>query len=584
MPIKNLFEEADFIGVIGSPSSTGELTLDIIGTAVTKGLVGKLSVFKYMQDDYDNYALGQITEIEMRNVWTQDPTMRGIIRQRGRVDPITEKQDTHIAKMRISSVFALNNEEIQPSIFGTVPSTGTQIKLLDDKLMKAMFKDYEQELFYLGTSYGTNIKMPMWFKHFGTGKSGAGEAYHIGVFGKTGSGKSVLSKMILLGYARHPEMSIFILDPQGEFARDFKEHPELKNVVQNNLKRNVSIFNLNNIVLSNWKLFEKILVDSEFFFKLGVKHVINRTTAADQAVKILRSKKKDKSKIESFTGDVVGEVKLSEVYKRESFNKVWNALGEKKVQERIYSSKDAVARIQGNYESDDPDEYYSIWQKVANLFKYQGRSNSINTYDLAKKISDNSKNIIIIDLSESEIPSDVLWNESIRLMLIGEFIKTISKEAELKFKENKLLNSLIIIDEAHRLAPRETPENEELVQIKANLIDGVRTTRKYGLGWMFISQTLSSLDRKILEQMRVYLFGYGLAWGVELQALKGLIGGAEDAIRLYQMFVDPQSGLGKQEYPFMSIGPISPLSFSGTPLFFKALDYPKEFLEINFDG
>jgi len=583
LPIKNLFEEADFIGVIGSPSSTGELTLDIIGTAVTKGLVGKLSVFKYMQDDYDNYALGQITEIEMRNVWTQDPTMRGIIRQRGRVDPITEKQDTHIAKMRISSVFALNNEEIQPSIFGTVPSTGTQIKLLDDKLMKAMFKDYEQELFYLGTSYGTNIKMPMWFKHFGTGKSGAGEAYHIGVFGKTGSGKSVLSKMILLGYARHPEMSIFILDPQGEFARDFKEHPELKNVVQNNLKRNVSIFNLNNIVLSNWKLFEKILVDSEFFFKLGVKHVINRTTAADQAVKILRSKKKDKSKIESFTGDVVGEVKLSEVYKRESFNKVWNALGEKKVQERIYSSKDAVARIQGNYESDDPDEYYSIWQKVANLFKYQGRSNSINTYDLAKKISDNSKNIIIIDLSESEIPPDVLWNESIRLMLIGEFIKTISKEAELKFKENKLLNSLIIIDEAHRLAPRETPENEELVQIKANLIDGVRTTRKYGLGWMFISQTLSSLDRKILEQMRVYLFGYGLAWGIELQALKGLIGGAEDAIRLYQMFVDPQSGLGKREYPFMSIGPISPLSFSGTPLFFKALDYPKEYLEINFD-
>jgi len=95
LPIKNLFEEADFIGVIGSPSSTGELTLDIIGTAVTKGLVGKLSVFKYMQDDYDNYALGQITEIEMRNVWTQDPTMRGIIRQRGRVDPITEKQDTY---------------------------------------------------------------------------------------------------------------------------------------------------------------------------------------------------------------------------------------------------------------------------------------------------------------------------------------------------------------------------------------------------------------------------------------------------------------------------------------------------------
>lgn len=48
------------------------------------------------------------------------------------------------------------------------------------------------------------------------------------------------------------------------------------------------------------------------------------------------------------------------------------------------------------------------------------------------------------------------------------------------------------------------------------------------------------------------------------------------------MFRDPQSSLGEKEYPFMTIGPISPLSFSGTPLFFTALKYPKDFLNINF--
>lgn len=113
-------------------------------------------------------------------------------------------------------------------------------------------------------------------------------------------------------------------------------------------------------------------------------------------------------------------------------------------------------------------------------------------------------------------------------------------------------------------------------------IDGVRTTRKYGLGWMFISQTLSSLDKRIVEQIRIYLFGFGLSWGIERQALLDIIGGQNEALRLYQMFKDPQSSLGSREFPFMTIGPISPLSFSGTPLFFNGLNFPDEFLQINF--
>lgn len=100
---------------------------------------------------------------------------------------------------------------------------------------------------------------------------------------------------------------------------------------------------------------------------------------------------------------------------------------------------------------------------------------------------------------------------------------------------------------------------------------------------MFISQTLSSLHREILNQIRIFIFGFGLAWGLERLALQDIIGGAREAIRLYQNFKDPQSGLGKREYPFMTIGPISPLSFSGTPLFFNALNYPNEFMKVNFN-
>ena len=65
--IKEAFDNTERIGVIGSPSSTGELIIDILGTAVSKRLVGNLSVFQYIQDGKDHYALGQITEIIMQN-------------------------------------------------------------------------------------------------------------------------------------------------------------------------------------------------------------------------------------------------------------------------------------------------------------------------------------------------------------------------------------------------------------------------------------------------------------------------------------------------------------------------------------
>jgi len=576
--IKKAFDEAERIGVVGSPSSTGGFTVDILGTAVSKRLVGNLIIFNYIQDGKDHYALGQITEITMQNVWTQDPTMRGLIRQKGRVDPITERQDIHTAKMTISSVFAKTERGVEQSILGTVPSTGTPIKLLNENIMNVLLNDYKEELFYLGRAYGTNVKLPMWLKHFGSGNFGVGEAYHIGVFGKTGSGKSVLAKMMMLGYARYREMSIFVLDPQGEFTRDARGDTPIKRILVEKLDRKIEVYDLHNLVLTGWDLFKRILVNSGFFEKLGIYHETNKIQAANEVERALRSSRAQTSLTERDSG----QIPPYKAYERRAFDRVWEALGNETVQSRIYTSRDTRERLRTTYESSDPEEFYNLWKKVANLFKFEGKTNAVKIIDLVKKINDSEGSIVIIDLSEYDVPEDMLWNDSIKLIVIGEFLDKITQEAEAKYKANTLLNCLVIIDEAHRLAPREKTENEDLERVKASLKDAIRTTRKYGLGWMFISQTLSSLDREIINQIRIYVFGFGLAWGVERQALKEIIGGAEEAIRLYQMFRDPQSSLGKREYPFMTIGPISPLSFSGTPLFFTALEYSDEFLKVNF--
>ena len=54
--LENEVGRAEKIGVVGSPSSTSQLRLDIIASAVEKGLVGSIAFLKYRQDDSDAYA------------------------------------------------------------------------------------------------------------------------------------------------------------------------------------------------------------------------------------------------------------------------------------------------------------------------------------------------------------------------------------------------------------------------------------------------------------------------------------------------------------------------------------------------
>ncbi|MHC4477562.1 MAG: ATPase, partial [Planctomycetota bacterium] len=108
--VQELLTSSERIGTIGSPSSTAELSLDILGTAVGKKLVGELALFGFPQDGKPHYALGQITEVELKNIWLEDPTMRSLARQRGQVNPVSGLQDTHLGDMTTSAVFSDNGK------------------------------------------------------------------------------------------------------------------------------------------------------------------------------------------------------------------------------------------------------------------------------------------------------------------------------------------------------------------------------------------------------------------------------------------------------------------------------------------
>ncbi len=154
--LDKLVDGTERLGVVGSPSSTSQLALDILGSAVTRKLVGELALFRFMQDSAAHYALGQITEVQLRNIWHEDPTMRSLIRQRGRVDAVSERQDTHLGQMVTSAVFRQGGAAgYEPSILGTVPATGTLIHLVTDGVLDELLHPYREQIFYLGHVYGS---------------------------------------------------------------------------------------------------------------------------------------------------------------------------------------------------------------------------------------------------------------------------------------------------------------------------------------------------------------------------------------------------------------------------------------------
>ena len=508
--LEKLVDQTERLGVVGSPSSTVQLALDILGSAVTRKLVGELALFRFLQDTSSHYALGQITEIQLRNIWHEDPTMRSLIRQRGRVDAVSERQDTHLGKMNISAVFREGGPAgYEPSILGTVPSTGTPIHLVTDSVLDELLCPYRDQIFYLGHVYGSKPKLPLWFKHFDRGPDGAGEAYHLGIFGKTGSGKSVLAKMILLAYARYPKMALLVIDPQGEFARDMRSWTptgEFQLPVKTLLEfldKKAFVLTVRKLVLDRWDLFRQILAESRFFRELQVMTQDKVETACDQFTEAMRK---------------TPGITLATLHESDVFKKAWKILNQDKLLNKIYAREGAAAeRFKDAVNEANPQELYQdIWLPVARLFQEDFAGGRRKVEDALKWLLDTeepNRPVLVVDVSKEQAQG-LLWNDTIQSLVIKRLLEGVTHIAESMYREDQSLNALVVIDEAHRLAPRDLPREDDAARaVRSVLIDAARTTRKYGLGWLFISQTLSSLHPEILQQLRIFFFGFGLGLG-----------------------------------------------------------------------
>ena len=565
------------VAVVGSPSTNTELTLDILDSSIDAKLVGALVGFTWRQtdpvpgDDVPQTAvLGQITSLEMRNRWHEDQTFKNIIKSNQKLPSITPAQDTRTALMKVGGCFVKQADgSYSHSDLGSVPSTGEVVNLVQQHFLDSVLEFCKDDLFQLGRAYGNDVAFPMWFKHFGSGKHGVGEAYHFGIFGKTGSGKTGLAKMLIAAYARHPNMGILVIDPQGEFSLEMtgsdqvgKQDLDLVGILENRLNRKVMQLPISRIRLEDWNLLEELLIGSRMFdIELGVRAETQQTAAVQTLMKQLRSN----GRIDQIATKSCAAAALKSLKRQAG---------------KVYNTKSSADRLRDKIDelldSKFDGFYDGYWRPVTELFG-SGR-NKIGLDEIVQRLvgdHNDRKPLVVIDLSNQS--GVQRWNETLQHRVISHLANALVSESSKSLGDrSRNANTLVVLDEAHRFVPSvgDFQLNDQARELRSELKRAVRETRKYGVGWMFISQTMQGVDTEILMQLRAMFLGYGLAFGLEFRRLQELAGGDDDSMTLYRSFRDPQSAIDarSKEFPFMALGPVSPMPFSGKPMFFSAFN------------
>jgi DNA helicase HerA-like ATPase len=574
---------SDEIGIVGSPSTTSSVTIDILEEATGAPLHGQLVYLKHPLEEKTLIALGTVTEIKTVNRWHEDPNMRGVLKMHGSLPHLSAVGDVRTAEVLVQAAYVAFDPDPgvgDPPIesagsLSMSPTTGASVSRVTDGFLKDLLRRHASDITYLGHIYRSNVRLPLTFRHFGRVKDGgAGEAYHTGVFGMTGSGKSALAAYLIAAQLRHDEMGVFIIDPQGQFTSEEGLPFSLQEWAES-CGREVRTYSITRDLRlgKNAPLFAELLGLTRFF----------------RDILTLRGEENRESAVAEFNRLLAGVANWENAEAEDVLRQVLTSLqNDTPALTRIYASQQARDRLISMLTSitTDANQFnlaLEIFLPVHSLFTSRNPQGGQRTpisrvLDDVFASSSSTRALTIIDFSGAGYAEDLLGSSAVKARVLRLVCSELNRRAERRYQEGSSLNVLVVFDEAHRFASQ-APEDEETNTLAYRLVDYVRTTRKYGLGWMFITQEISSLRRGIFDQLRVRCFGYGLTSGTELSRLRETIGDPA-AVELYRSFVDP-AAVKPSEYPFMLSGPVSPLSFTGAPVFLSVYTNFEAFLNDN---
>lgn len=569
---------ADQVGIIGSPSSTAELTIDIVEQANSRALLGDMVYTTHPAGDGEYMvALGTVTEIETRNRWHEDPNMRGVLRVHGTLPHLSADGDVRTAKVRVQAVYRADNtappfanDPVEDGgALGMSPTTGAAVCTITEPLVQGLVARHSRDLVYLGRIYRTDVRLPMFIRNFN--ERGSDGAYHTGIFGRNGSGKTVLAARFMAMQLRFPDIAMLVFDPQGQFTDNARDLPVKVHDIAAAYGHPVELHSIaENVQLpKNAPLLVDLLQKTDFFRLLSFKRKENRESMEMELVRLIT----DQTQWDQLTPDALLRQALTDL------------LGDQAALDRIYAPGAAQNRFTTAMQGvlDDDGRFRTLLHEFApphGLFRRDGRTPVLGIINRLVGNEPGPRPLIVLDLSA---PAGVAWldHDGVRARIMSVVMFHLRRVADDTWHSNSgRVNCSVVFDEAHRFAS-EKIEDPDVQALSQQITRDVRETRKLGIGWTFITQQVKSLSPTIFAQLRIKAFGYGLTSGADLDVLRDELADAR-SLELYRSFADPSTRPSAERvYPFMLTGPVSPLSVTATPVFLQTYTSEPEFWQSN---
>ncbi len=383
----------------------------------------------------------------------------------------------------------------------------------------------------------------------------------LGIFGQTRSGKSILAAQLLAGFAANRDLGILVLDPQGEFGRDrfaagdHRVDFSIKRLLGSlRHRREASVVTTDEVALEGAEAFTELLRRAGFFESLGFKGANKEREATERLAGLL-------------TELTDGEGRRRPIRELRSADMALLVKDLARFADVIYATRPGTTPGEGQRAADvlarfnlDEVRLRRIWADALRRFRTDDGRVPLSQL-IQRVLSDRA--VVVLSFAQENADEPPYF-------LLNEILTRLRQVIHRSFQHGQTSNALVLLDEAHLFAGEHASEHADGARTRALLAQSVRMTGKYGVGWMFVTQTLHDFDKTILRQLQVKIFGQGFKLGADREYVETELG--KEGFARYCSLPDPKR---TGRYTFMITGPIVALGSLGTPLVlqgFRAAD------------
>lgn len=590
--------DARQVAVVGSPSTNYEITLDLLDSAIRQPIVGQMLFLTHPVGGGEELALGTVTEVTTVNQWHTNPLLRGVVKTKGQIPGMSgDVGDVRAAGVRVQACYRRpggggNDGWVQsgPSMRMS-PPTGTPIRQVTNEVIDELMSG-ETDLHYVGTLHGTTVRAPLAVRDY----AGPAGAWHGACFGQSGSGKTSAAILLFATQMRHRDHGMIIIDPQGQFASETGLPFSLQEWARE-MGRDVVVRRITEDLrlAKDAPLLTDLLAKTRFTAEITKMSQETAGYLLDEVTKILKARdgwdeEPSDSLLRHLLNRLVEPSVLGRIYAEQTRqDRLADAIQEILGSDRRFAE---VARpfqpLHNLFGPVNPGGgvRHSLWKTIAGVFDRAARRGGpapLLILDMSTSGQVSWVRDLLADDDEHEVLEalHILDQDPIKASILRQACRTLKQASEAAFRDGETLNTMVVFDEAWRYAPPlGNTTAEEIKALSTDLAGYARDTRKFGIGWFYITQTPRSLNPDIWDQLSVRIVGYGLG-GAELARVAEQLDDPGH-LKLYRSFAHPDSTRPKV-YPFMIMGPVSPLAFTKAPVFlqtytdfddFRADNYP----------